>query len=69
MYGAVIANMICIPVIQKVQNLDSATASNNALIIEALMFIAEGGNPRMLPTILAGYVAPKDQKKLEAIAG
>ncbi|MGA1229010.1 MAG: MotA/TolQ/ExbB proton channel family protein [Burkholderiaceae bacterium] len=69
MYGAVIANMICIPVINKVSNLDAATSANNALIIEGLNFIAGGGNPRMLPTILAGYVAPKDQKKLEAIAG
>ena len=69
MYGAVIANMICIPVMDKVKNLDAATSTNNALIVEALMFIAGGGNPRLLPTILAGYVAPKDQKKLEAIAG
>lgn len=69
MYGAVIANMICIPVIQKVSNLDSSLATNNALIIEALMFIASGGNPRLLPTVLAGYVPPKDQAKLEAIAG
>jgi chemotaxis protein MotA len=46
MYGAVIANMLCIPVMDKVNNLDAATSTNNALIIEALMFIAEGGNPR-----------------------
>jgi chemotaxis protein MotA len=46
-----------------------AVIANIALIIEGLNFIAGGGNPRMLPTILAGYVAPKDQKKLEAIAG
>ncbi|MGA1694994.1 MAG: MotA/TolQ/ExbB proton channel family protein [Burkholderiaceae bacterium] len=69
MYGAVIANMICIPVIQKVSNLDGQLSNNNTLIIEALMFIAEGGNPRLLPSMLAGYVAPKDQAKLDAIAG
>ncbi|MEY4013643.1 MAG: hypothetical protein RLZZ290_507 [Pseudomonadota bacterium] len=69
LYGAVIANMICIPVIQKVSNLDGQLANNNTLIIEALMFIAEGGNPRLLPSMLAGYVAPKDQGKLDAIAG
>jgi hypothetical protein len=33
------------------------------------MFIAEGGNPRLLPSMMAGYVAPKDQGKLDAIAG
>ena len=69
MYGAVIANMIAIPVIQKVVNNDGKIDTNNQLIIEAIMFIASGGNPRMLPTVLAGYVSPKDQAKLEAIGG
>lgn len=69
MYGAVIANMIAIPVIQKVVNNDAKVDLNNQLIVEALMFIASGGNPRLLPDVLAGYVAPKDQAKLEAIKG
>ncbi|MEK9812920.1 MAG: MotA/TolQ/ExbB proton channel family protein [Bordetella sp.] len=69
MYGAVIANMIAIPVIQKVVNNDAKVDVNNQLIIEALMFIASGGNPRLLPDVLAGYVAAKDQAKLEAIKG
>ena len=69
MYGAVIANMIAIPVIQKVVNNDAKVDTNNQLIIEALMFIVSGGNPRLLPDMLAGYVGPKDQAKLEAIKG
>ncbi|MEN9764638.1 MAG: hypothetical protein RL397_593 [Pseudomonadota bacterium] len=69
MYGAVIANMIAIPVIQKVVNNDAKVDTNNQLIIEALMFIGSGGNPRLLPDMLAGFVGPKDQAKLEAIKG
>jgi len=69
MYGAVIANMIAIPVIQKVVNNDALVDTNNQLMIEALMFIVSGGNPRLLPDMLAGYVSPKDQAKLEAIKG
>ena len=69
MYGAVIANMIAIPVIQKGVNNDAKVDTNNQLIIEALMFIVSGGNPRLLPDMLAGYVGPKDQAKLEAIKG
>jgi chemotaxis protein MotA len=69
MYGAVIANMIAIPVIQKVVNNDAKIDTNHQLIIEALMFIISGGNPRLLPDVLSGYVSPRDQSKLEAIKG
>ena len=69
LYGAVIANVICIPLNQKLGKLDSAESLNNELIIEGVLFIQSGGNPRMLPDILMPFVEPKARAKLEAAAG
>ena len=69
MYGAVIANVICIPLNQKLAKLDAAEGLNHELIIEGVMFIQGGGNPRMLPDLLMPFVSPKARAKLEAAAG
>lgn len=69
LYGAVIANVICIPLNQKLGKLDLAESLNHELIIEGVMFIQSGGNPRMLPDLLMPFVSPKARAKLEAAAG
>jgi chemotaxis protein MotA len=69
MYGAIIANVICIPLNQKLAKLDQAEALNHELIIEGVMFIQSGGNPRMLTDLLMPFVSPKARAKLEAAAG
>ena len=68
MYGAVIANVICIPLNQKLAKHDAAEALNHELIIEGVMFIQIGGNPRMLTDLLISFVNPKARGKLEAAA-
>jgi chemotaxis protein MotA len=69
MYGAIVANVICIPLNQKLAKLDAAEGLNHELIIEGVMFIQGGGNPRMLPDLLMPFVSPKARAKLEAAAG
>jgi chemotaxis protein MotA len=69
LYGAVIANVMCIPLNQKLAKLDAAEALNHELIIEGVMFIQSGGNPRMLTDLLMPFVSPKARAKLEAAAG
>jgi len=68
LYGAVIANVMCIPLNQKLAKLDLAESLNHQLIIEGVMFIQSGGNPRMLPDLLMPFVSPKARAKLEAAA-
>ena len=68
MYGPIIPNVICIPLIQKLQKLDAAESLNNELILEGVMFIQSGGNPRMLTDVLISFVDPKGRAKLEAAA-
>ena len=68
LYGAVIANMIAFPVMQKLEQRSEADSVNNELIIKALIFISEGGNPRVMESLLYSYLAPKVRAKLEAAA-
>lgn len=68
LYGAIIANVMCIPLNQKLAKLDLAESLNHQLIIEGVMFIQSGGNPRMLPDLLMPFVSPKARAKLEAAA-
>ena len=68
MYGAIIANIICIPIIQKLQKLEAAESLNHDLILQGVMFIQGGGNPRMLTDLLISFVDPKERSKLEAAA-
>jgi len=68
LYGAIIANVMCIPLNQKLAKLDLAESLNHELIIEGVMFIQSGGNPRMLPDLLMPFVNPKVRAKMEATA-
>jgi chemotaxis protein MotA len=68
LYGAIIANVMCIPLNQKLAKLDLAESLNHELIIEGVMFIQSGGNPRMLPDLLIPFVSPKARAKMEAAA-
>jgi len=66
MYGAILANVICLPISMKLRNQSDLEASNCELIIEGVLFIQSGGNPRVLTDYLASFVAPKVRAKLEA---
>jgi flagellar motor component MotA len=54
---------------QKLDQRAEADAINNELIIKALLFISEGGNPRVMEGMLYSYLSPKVRAKLEAGGG
>lgn len=64
MYGAILANVFCLPVAQKLENASALEAANNELIIEGVLFMQEGGNPRVLADVLAAFIAPKHRAKV-----
>ena len=66
LYGAVIANLVAFPIMQKLDQRGEAEAINNELIIKAVLFISEGGNPRVMEGLLYSYLSPKVRAKLEA---
>lgn len=69
MYGAILANVICLPVAQKLRNQSDREAASCELIIEGVLFIQGGGNPRILADLLASFLSPKARTKLQAGAG
>ena len=68
MYGAILANVLCLPIAMKLGNQADIEAANNNLILEGVLFIQSGGNPRILTDYLASFLAPKSRGKLEAAA-
>ena len=66
MYGAIIANVFCIPISQKLTNRSEIEAANCALIVEGILFIQKGGNARILTDLLISFVPPKERKRLVA---
>jgi len=64
MYGAILANVFCLPIAMKLENQADIEESNNELIIEGILFIQDGGNPRVLSDFLAAFLSPKARAKL-----
>jgi len=66
LYGAILANVICLPMSQKLRNQSDFEAQNCELIIEGVLFIQSGGNPRILADLLSSFLAPKVRAKLKS---
>ena len=65
MYGAILANVICIPVSKKLENQAELEGLNNTLIVEGVVFIKNGGNPRVLTGILSAFLSPKERDQIQ----
>ena len=66
LYGAILANGFCLPMVQKLENYAKREEANNEMIIEGVIFIQGGGNPRLLEDLLSAYLSPKVNKKRQA---
>ena len=64
MYGAILANVFCLPIAQKLTTAAVLESANNELIIEGVLFIQAGGNPRVLTDYLGSFVSPKQREKI-----
>jgi chemotaxis protein MotA len=67
LYGAVLANALFLPAAEKLENFANQEMRNSELIIEGIMFIQTGGNPRLLGDLLSSYLSPKAVKKREEV--
>ena len=67
LYGAVLANALFLPAAEKLENFANQEMRNSELIIEGIMFIQTGGNPRLLADLLSSYLSPKSVKKREQV--
>lgn len=65
LYGAVLANLIAIPISDKLGLRAAQEAARKNLIIEGLLGIQKGENPKILREFLETYVEPAHRKKEE----
>lgn len=63
LYGAMLANMVCIPIQSKLNNRANEELTCQRLILDALLAIQAGQNPRVLDGALKTYIA--EGKRLE----
>lgn len=55
-YGAVIAQLFALPLAEKIQLNALDDQRNRLIVIQSILSILKGQNPRVLPEILAGYL-------------
>jgi chemotaxis protein MotA len=57
LYGAFLANVIAIPIQSKLENRRDEEELNQKLILDAILGIQDGQNPKVIEGILKNYIA------------
>ncbi|MFT2110111.1 flagellar motor protein PomA [Marinomonas sp. 2405UD68-3] len=65
LYGAMLANMACIPIQAKLKNRGNEELMAQSLILDALLAIQGGQNPRVIDGMLKTYIAEKKRVERE----
>jgi len=68
LYGAILANMIALPIADKLAVRSLEENKSKSLIIDALLSIQAGQNPRVIQTMLETYL-PSSQRQKEEDSG
>lgn len=66
LYGAFLANVIAKPIAEKLEGYSQDESENCDLIIEGIMGIQSGMNPRSLADLMATRLSPAERAKMEA---
>ncbi len=61
LYGSVIANWLCTPVMNKLKTQDALETVNRQITIEGLLSIQAGENPRVIEEKLKSFLAPSQR--------
>jgi len=65
LYGAMMANMLALPIADKLDLRKSEEGRLKAMCIDALMAIQAGQNPRVIESRLKAYLAPSKRRSEE----
>ncbi len=70
LYGAMIANMFALPIADKLALRSGEELMNKNIIIESVMGIQEGQNPKILEELLKNYLpaSMRDNEEVESVA-
>ncbi|PPD32105.1 MAG: flagellar motor protein PomA [Methylomonas sp.] len=63
LYGAVIANVFALPMIDKLASVQNYEKANKQLVMNFIVNLQEGTNPKVLRTLLNTYVAEKKRQE------
>ena len=66
LYGALIANLVCLPIAEKLAFRSQQEQDNKSIIREAAIGIAQGISPMVLEQSLKIYLSPKDRDKAKS---
>lgn len=68
-YGSVLANWICIPIVRKLKAKNSSEVMVKELMVEGLLSIQAGENPRVIEEKLKSFLSPARREALSAESG
>lgn len=63
LYGAMLANMVALPIADKLELRSGEERLNRTLILDAIMSIQDGQNPRVMQSLLENYLADNKRSK------
>ncbi len=62
LYGSILANMVCTPLATKLKNIAEQETKYNELILEGLLSIQAGENPRLIEEKLLSFISKSEQE-------
>jgi len=68
MYGAVLANLVCLPISDKLSAKLTTEDINQTLVIDGIMSIRDGKSPALIKEMLTAYLPEKQRESLEEAA-
>ena len=68
LYGALVANLICLPISDKLASKIDVEEVNQSLIIDGVLQIREGKSPTVIREMLVAYLPEKQRAELMAAA-
>ena len=69
LYGSVIANWIAIPTSNKLKDISAKEYQSRALVVEGLLSIQAGENPRVIEEKLKSFLSPADREGINPQEG
>ena len=69
LYGSLLANWVCTPVASKLKTNNNIEMQAKEIMIEGLLSIQAGENPRVIEEKLKSFLAPKDRSSTEEGGG
>jgi len=69
LYGAVVANMVALPIADKLKLRAAEEKLNRSLILDGVLGIQDGQNPRVIEGVLRNYLPESKRSNGDADAG